>query len=228
MKWTVTKPKMRSFRQSPGRKVPTPNSRGMVRFLGKVVQGHHYSLLTQRSWFLQEQEESRPRSRRAATLDSGGTVRPLLQSGSWLSPKGSCTEGWSPECCYCEMVGTFNTPLGKDFWWELWDSGLLPTCFYLVSMRWTILFHYTPPLWLCCLTMDPKGAGARDHQLKHLRQWAKIHLLSLELNCLEICLTAPPLSSGSLTITSLISILSGLQGSHISISTGIRTSQVPP
>lgn len=39
---------MTSFRQSPGRKVPTPNSREMVRFLGKVVQGHHYSLLTPR------------------------------------------------------------------------------------------------------------------------------------------------------------------------------------
>lgn len=116
-----------------------------------------------------------------------------------------------------------------DFWWGLWDSGLLPTVF--TSCPWgepfCLITH--PPTVACCLTMDPKGAGARDHGLKYLRQWAKIHLLSLEHNCLETSvLTAPPLSSRSLTVTSLSSVPSGSQGSHISISTGNGTSQVPP
>lgn len=166
----------------------------------------------------------------------GTPVRPLLQSGSWLSPKCSCTEGWSPECCYWEMVGTLNTSLGADFWWGLWDSGLLPTCFYLMSVRWTILPHYTHTHSVC-VSASPWTPREQGQGMMGQNIWdsePKIHLLSLELSCLKICHSdpkwshSPPLSSWSFTITSLSSILSGSQDSHISISTGIRTSQVPP
>lgn len=167
----------------------------------------------------------------------GTPVRPLLQSGSWLSPKCSCTEGWSPECCYWEMVGTLNTSLGADFWWGLWDSGLLPTCFYLMSVRWTILPHYTHTHSVCVSawpwTPREQGQGMIGQNIWDSEPKYTFFPWSLAVwrfaTVIQSGLTAaPPLSSWSFTITSLSSILSGSQDSHISISTGIRTSQVPP
>lgn len=169
MEWTVAKPKMRSFSQSPWMKVSTPNSRGMFRFLGKVVQGHHYSLLTSKGLdVFRSRKNSEPGTSVLQLLNTADMVRPLLQSESWLYSKGSCTEGWSPECCYWEMVGTLNTSSGTDFWWGLWDSGLLPTCFYLVSVRWTILPHYThtPTVCVFLLHHGPQGSRGKGSRAK--------------------------------------------------------------
>lgn len=111
------------------------------------------------------------------------------------------------------MVGTFNTSLGTGFWWGLWDSGLLPTCFYPMSVRWTILPHYTHTHTHCvCVsaslwTPREQGQGIMgqiiwDSEPKYtffpwrLTVWRFAAVI-------QSGLTAPPLSSGTLTITSL-------------------------
>lgn len=127
---------------------------------------------------------------------------------------------WSDLCCRVNLDCTLKAPVQKagpqsavtERWWEPLihhrvltfdgDCGILvfsPLVF--TSCPWGEPFcpiTHTHPQFVCfCFTMDPKGAGARDHGPKYLRQWAKIHLLSLALNCLDICHSDPKWSHSS-------------------------------